>query len=78
VARATNGIGVDQQPASDLAAARAGAAGAQRRYVSVTAKFVVAQALALGWLAVSVRLSLPWVRELAAVVTPLRRSWPSA
>ena len=62
--RATNGVGVDQQPASDVAGARPGA---RRRYVPVTAKFMVAQALAVGWLALSVWLSLPWVREPAAI-----------
>jgi poly-beta-1,6-N-acetyl-D-glucosamine synthase len=66
VGRATNGVGVDQQPASDVAGARPGA---RRRYVPVTAKFMVAQALAVGWLALSVWLSLPWVRELAAAIT---------
>jgi biofilm PGA synthesis N-glycosyltransferase PgaC len=35
----------------------------------VTVKFVVAQVFALGWLGLSVRLSLPWVRELAAAIT---------
>src|SRR5215218_3446040 len=41
VARPTNGVGVDQQPASDLAAKRAGRPAARRRYVPVAAKFVV-------------------------------------
>jgi biofilm PGA synthesis N-glycosyltransferase PgaC len=40
----------------------------RRRYVSVTAKFVIAQVLAAGWLGASIWLSLPWVRELAAAV----------
>jgi biofilm PGA synthesis N-glycosyltransferase PgaC len=35
----------------------------------VAGKFVAAQTLAIGWLAVSVWLSLPWVRELADTVT---------
>jgi poly-beta-1,6-N-acetyl-D-glucosamine synthase len=34
-----------------------------------TGKFVVAQVAALGWLGLSVLLSLPWVRELAATIT---------
>ena len=41
----------------------------RRLYVSVTVKFVVAQLLAVGWLGVSVWLSLPWVKELAAAIT---------
>lgn len=64
--RATNSVGVDRQPASDVAGARPRA---RRRHVPVTAKFMVAQGLALGWLALSVWLSLPWVRELAAAIT---------
>jgi hypothetical protein len=35
----------------------------------VTGKFVVAQVSALGWLGLSVLLSLPWVRELATTIT---------
>jgi poly-beta-1,6-N-acetyl-D-glucosamine synthase len=42
---------------------------ARRLYLSVTMKFVVAQALAAAWLGVSVWLSLPWLRELAAAIT---------
>jgi biofilm PGA synthesis N-glycosyltransferase PgaC len=34
----------------------------------VTLKFVAAQALAAGWLGVSIWLSLPWLRELAAAI----------
>jgi poly-beta-1,6-N-acetyl-D-glucosamine synthase len=41
----------------------------RRLYVSVTLKFLVAQGLSAGWLGVSIWLSLPWVRELAAAVT---------
>lgn len=33
------------------------------------AKFAIAQAVALGWLALSIQLSLPWLRDLADVVT---------
>jgi biofilm PGA synthesis N-glycosyltransferase PgaC len=35
----------------------------------VTSKFVIAQVLAVGWLGVSIWLSLPWVRELAGAIT---------
>jgi poly-beta-1,6-N-acetyl-D-glucosamine synthase len=41
----------------------------RRLYVSITVKFLVAQGLSAGWLGVSIWLSLPWVRELAAAVT---------
>jgi poly-beta-1,6-N-acetyl-D-glucosamine synthase len=63
VGRATNGIEVDQQSVGTPRLAR------RRLYVSVTVKFVVAQVVAAGWLGVSVWLSLPWVRELAAAIT---------
>jgi len=42
---------------------------AQRRlYVSVTWKLALAQTVALGWLGVSIWLSLPWVDDLASAV----------
>jgi biofilm PGA synthesis N-glycosyltransferase PgaC len=68
VGRTTNGIEVDQQ---SVASDGGGTPQLARRrlYVSVTVKFVVAQLLAVGWLGVSVWLSLPWVRELAAATT---------
>jgi poly-beta-1,6-N-acetyl-D-glucosamine synthase len=68
VGRTTNGVEADQQ----LVASDGGGTPQlvrRRLYVSVTAKFVVAQLLAAGWLGVSVWLSLPWVRELAAAIT---------
>jgi biofilm PGA synthesis N-glycosyltransferase PgaC len=40
----------------------------RRLYVSVTWKLALAQAVALGWLGVSIWLSLPWVDDLAAAV----------
>jgi poly-beta-1,6-N-acetyl-D-glucosamine synthase len=68
VGRTTNGVEVDQQ---SVASDGGGTPQLARRrlYVSVTVKFVVAQVLAAGWLGVSVWLSLPWVRELAATIT---------
>jgi hypothetical protein len=68
VGRTTNGVEVDQQ---SVASDGGGTPQLTRRrlYVSVTVKFVVAQVLAAGWLGVSVWLSLPWVRELAATIT---------
>jgi biofilm PGA synthesis N-glycosyltransferase PgaC len=56
-------------PAPGDAAAVSAAAARRRLYLSVTLKFAVAQVVALGWLGVSVWLSLPWVRELAAAIT---------
>ena len=65
--RTTSGGSVDQQqPGAAAGAATAPGPAKRRLYVSVTGKFVAAQALAAGWLGVSVWLSLPWVRELAA------------
>jgi biofilm PGA synthesis N-glycosyltransferase PgaC len=70
VPRTTNGTGVDrQQQGTTVGAGRQPGPARRRLYVSVTVKFVVAQVLALAWLGVSVLLSLPWVRELAAVIT---------
>jgi poly-beta-1,6-N-acetyl-D-glucosamine synthase len=68
VDRTTNGVEVDQQ---SVASDGGGTPQLARRrlYVSVPVKFVVAQVLAAGWLGVSVWLSLPWVRELAATIT---------
>jgi biofilm PGA synthesis N-glycosyltransferase PgaC len=68
VGRTTNDVEVDQQ---SVAGDGGGTPQLVRRrlYVSVTVKFVVAQLLAAGWLGVSVWLSLPWVRELAAAIT---------
>jgi poly-beta-1,6-N-acetyl-D-glucosamine synthase len=70
VRRTANGIRVDQQQPGATAGRGTGPRPAGRRlYVSVTAKFLVAQVFALGWLGVSVLLSLPWVGELAAAIT---------
>jgi poly-beta-1,6-N-acetyl-D-glucosamine synthase len=68
VGRTTNGVEVGQQ---SVASDGGGTPPLARRrlYVSVTAKFVVAQVLAAGWLGVSVWLSLPWLKELAATIT---------
>jgi poly-beta-1,6-N-acetyl-D-glucosamine synthase len=69
VRRTTHGVRFDHQQPGATVGAETGPGPAWRRlYVSVTAKFVVAQALAAGWLGVSVWLSLPWVRELAAAI----------
>jgi biofilm PGA synthesis N-glycosyltransferase PgaC len=70
VRRTTHGVRFDQQQPRAAVGAGTGPGPARRRlYVPVTVKFVVAQALAAGWLGVSVWLSLPWVRELAAAIT---------
>jgi len=69
VRRTTNGGGVDQQPGAPVGARTELAPATRRRYVPVTGKFVVAQVSALGWLGLSVLLSLPWVRELATTIT---------
>ena len=66
--RTTNGVEVDQQSVAGDGGGTPELA-RQRLYVSVTVKFVAAQLLAAGWLGVSVWLSLPWVRELAAAIT---------
>jgi biofilm PGA synthesis N-glycosyltransferase PgaC len=70
VSRTTKGTGVDGRRQGITVGAGQQPGPARRRlYVSVTVKFVAAQVLALAWLGVSVRLSLPWVRELAAAIT---------
>jgi biofilm PGA synthesis N-glycosyltransferase PgaC len=69
VGRTTNRVGVDQQSVASEGGGTTPPLVKRRRYVSVTVKFVVAQVVALGWLGVSVLLSLPWVRELAAAIT---------
>jgi cellulose synthase/poly-beta-1,6-N-acetylglucosamine synthase-like glycosyltransferase len=70
VRRTTHGVRFDQQRPGATVGAGTGPGPARRRlYVSVTVKFLVAQALAAGWLGVSVWLSLPWLRELAAAIT---------
>jgi poly-beta-1,6-N-acetyl-D-glucosamine synthase len=69
VRRTTNGGSVDQQPAAPVGAGTEPGPARRRRYVPVTGKFVVAQVSALGWLGLSVLLSLPWVRELATTIT---------
>jgi poly-beta-1,6-N-acetyl-D-glucosamine synthase len=38
-------------------------------YLTVAAKFLLAQGFALAWLALSVWLSLPWLQDLAAAIT---------
>jgi biofilm PGA synthesis N-glycosyltransferase PgaC len=67
VGRTPSGTGVERRRARPRPAERQQA----RRYLPVTAKFALAQAAALAWLGVSVWLSLPWLHELASVVTPL-------
>jgi hypothetical protein len=79
VRRTTSGGSVDQrQPGAAVGPGTEPELAGRRLYVSVTMKFVVAQVGAAGWLGVSVWLSLPWVRELAAATSMLRRSWSSA
>jgi poly-beta-1,6-N-acetyl-D-glucosamine synthase len=68
VGRTADGVGVGQRPVAGDGAGTGPPPARPRRYFSVTAKFVVAQALAAGWLGVSVWLSLPWLRELAAAI----------
>jgi poly-beta-1,6-N-acetyl-D-glucosamine synthase len=67
--RTTNGVRVDQQLGATVGAEIQPGPARRRLYVSVTVKFVVVQVLAVGWLGVSVWLSLPWVQELAATIT---------
>jgi biofilm PGA synthesis N-glycosyltransferase PgaC len=69
VGRTADGVGVGQQPAAGGGAGTGPPPARRRQYVSVTAKFMVAQALAAGWVGLSVWLSLPWVEELAAAIT---------
>jgi biofilm PGA synthesis N-glycosyltransferase PgaC len=68
VGRTTDGVGLDQQPTGDSPSTETQPE-RRRLYVSVTLKFVIAQVLAVGWLGVSIWLSLPWVRELAGAIT---------
>jgi biofilm PGA synthesis N-glycosyltransferase PgaC len=68
VGRTVDGVGVDQQPAAGDAA-RTDPQPGRRLYVPVVVKIVAAQTLAVGWLALSIWLSLPWVRELADAIT---------
>jgi len=57
---------VEEPPAALAdAAPRPAAPAGRRRYLGVAAKFALAQAVAAGWLLVSIRLSMPWVRDLA-------------
>src|SRR5215217_3676374 len=67
--RTTSGVRVDHQPGATGDARQQPGPARRRLYLSVTVKFVVAQVFAIGWLGVSVLLSLPWVRELAAAIT---------
>jgi poly-beta-1,6-N-acetyl-D-glucosamine synthase len=69
VGRTVDGVGVGRRPAPGDRARAEPPPGRPRRYVPVTAKFLVAQALAVGWLGVSVWLSLPWLHELAGAIT---------
>jgi len=69
VRRTTSGVEVDQQAAAPVGAGTGPGPAGRRLYVPVTTKFMVAQALAAGWLGVSVWLSLPWVHELAAAIS---------
>jgi poly-beta-1,6-N-acetyl-D-glucosamine synthase len=68
VGRTTKATGVTRQSVA-VEADGATPLARRRRYVSVTGKFLVAQVVAAAWLGVSVWLSLPWVRELAAAIT---------
>jgi biofilm PGA synthesis N-glycosyltransferase PgaC len=68
VGRTVDGVGVARRPVQG-GGIRAEPPPRRGRYVPVTAKFVVAQALAVGWLGVSIWLSLPWVHELAGAIT---------
>jgi biofilm PGA synthesis N-glycosyltransferase PgaC len=65
----TDGVGVGQHTAASRHAGTGPPPVRRRLYASVTMKFLVAQALAVGWLGASIWLSLPWVRELAAAIT---------
>jgi hypothetical protein len=58
-----------QHPRTTVAAGTEPRPARRRLYVPVTAKFVTAQMLVAGWLGVSLWLSLPWVRELAAATS---------
>jgi biofilm PGA synthesis N-glycosyltransferase PgaC len=69
VDQTTNGVGVDQQSVASDSRRATPEPARRRRYVSVTMKFVVAQAFAAAWLGASVWLSLPWLRELAVAIT---------
>jgi biofilm PGA synthesis N-glycosyltransferase PgaC len=71
VGRTADGVGVGRRPAAGDAAGTGLGPGPvrARRYLPVTAKFVVAQAVSLGWLGVSVWLSQPWLDQLAAAIT---------
>jgi poly-beta-1,6-N-acetyl-D-glucosamine synthase len=72
VGRTTNGVRADrQQPGATVGAGTRPGPARRRGYVPVTAKFLVAQTLAVGWLGASIWLSLPWVRELADAITIL-------
>jgi hypothetical protein len=55
-----------RRPAEVAEQPRSGRRG--RRYVSVGAKFLVAQAVALCWLGASVWLSLPWLHEFGSAI----------
>jgi poly-beta-1,6-N-acetyl-D-glucosamine synthase len=70
VGRTARRAGVEQRqrPAVARGVLEPPPAARRRLYLSVTWKFLLAQAIALGWLGVSVRLSLPWVEDLAASV----------
>ena len=67
--RTADGVKVGHQQATGGGPGARPPAARRRLYVSVTAKFVVAQGLAIGWLGASIWLSSPWVRELAAAIT---------
>jgi biofilm PGA synthesis N-glycosyltransferase PgaC len=70
VRRTSNGVRVDQQqPGATVGAGTEPGPARRRLYIPVTVKFLVAQVLAVGWLGVSVWLSQPWLRELAATIT---------
>jgi hypothetical protein len=68
--QALEGVEASPKGRRDLAgtAEKPQGAGWQRRDVSVATRFAVAQVFALGWLGVSVWLSLAWLRELGAAV----------
>ena len=63
---------VDQRrTAPDAQSAAPPRPAARRLYVPVPWKLALAQVVALGWLGVSVRLSLPWLGDLAGAVGPV-------
>ena len=67
--RTANGVRAGRRSTASGGPAASPPQARRRLYVSVTMRFVVTEALAAAWLGVSVWLSLPWLRELAAAIT---------